>query len=427
MSQYTAVFARLAKVDEAKRQVTGIIASETPDAANEVFDYDSSKPHFEKWSGEVAKASDGKSVGNVRAMHGKVAAGRLTDMTFDDLGKSIEVVADIVDDNEWEKVQKGVYTGFSIGGKYGRKWTDPLNKSRKRYTAVPSEVSLVDLGCNGDATFTMVKADGMEEQVAFHVPGQDDLLAKIADAESTDAERGEAIKQLAKLHHIALGVTGDDEEEALNKGAYSIGQLARLAEDAMYIVTGYGCNIDGTMTAFSDDVKKGASALYDGLLKMVNADVDQAKAKLKEVRKMLEDEGEDALSKMRVDFDNAAGNLSKIMEAIGMEEGSLIEAGVEAINKLRSDADDLNKKLDSETSAHEATRAELAKLKEQPAPAKGAVKPVAVSKESDGDMSKVIDDSVKPDAKQDPLALVKAAHASGGHRIGGGAITKVGQ
>lgn len=169
------LFARLVKVDEAKRQVTGIIADETPDLAGEIFDYETSKPHFQAWSDGVAKASGGKSVGNVRGQHGKIVAGRLTDIIMDDMQKNIVVTADVVDDNEWEKVQKGCYTGFSIGGGYGRKWKDPkLNKTR--YTAKPSEVSLVDIACNPNATFEVVKADGATELRKYAASGMADLM-----------------------------------------------------------------------------------------------------------------------------------------------------------------------------------------------------------------------------------------------------------
>lgn len=160
------LFARLLKVDEAKRQITGVIANETVDAANEVFDYDTSKPFFKAWSETVQKASGGQSVGNVRAQHGKLVAGRLTEMTFNDTEKSIGVVADIVDNNEWEKITKGCYTGFSIGGKYEKSWEDKT-LGKKRYTANPNEVSIVDLPCNLAAGFSMLKANGATEEVKF--------------------------------------------------------------------------------------------------------------------------------------------------------------------------------------------------------------------------------------------------------------------
>jgi len=57
-------------------------------------------------------------------MHGPVAAGKLTDIAFDDDAKRITVAAKIVDDDEWRKVQEGVYTGFSQGGRYVKRWPD---------------------------------------------------------------------------------------------------------------------------------------------------------------------------------------------------------------------------------------------------------------------------------------------------------------
>jgi hypothetical protein len=70
------VLITLAKVDSVSRRLFGFI-DETPDKAGEVFDYATSKPLFESWSGDLQKASDGKNFGNLRAMHNKVAAGML--------------------------------------------------------------------------------------------------------------------------------------------------------------------------------------------------------------------------------------------------------------------------------------------------------------------------------------------------------------
>ena len=68
--------------------------------AGEVFDYASSKPNIEAWSAEMAKASDGKSLGNIRGQHSNIAAGKLVELTFDDDLKKVGFVAKMVDDNE---------------------------------------------------------------------------------------------------------------------------------------------------------------------------------------------------------------------------------------------------------------------------------------------------------------------------------------
>jgi hypothetical protein len=129
----------------ARRLVYGLATAETEDRAGEICDYASTKPLYEKWSEEIAKSTRGKSRGNLRAMHGPVAAGKVTAITFNDAGKQIEICAKVVDDAEWAKVVEGVYTGFSQGGAYERRWTD--GEGFTRYTAAPNEISLVDLPC----------------------------------------------------------------------------------------------------------------------------------------------------------------------------------------------------------------------------------------------------------------------------------------
>lgn len=161
-----AMFVPLAKADAAQRLVFGYF-DETPDRSREIFDYASSKPNFEAWSESFAKATDGLSVGNIRAQHGRIAAGKLEKIAFDDENRRVEFCAKIVDDNEWAKVEAGVYTGFSPGGRYAKRWGDPQKPGYTRYTAEVSELSIVDVPCNPAATFTMVKADGIEESVEF--------------------------------------------------------------------------------------------------------------------------------------------------------------------------------------------------------------------------------------------------------------------
>lgn len=167
------LFAQLTKVDEARREVWGRLVHETPDRSDEIFDYESSKPHFKAWSDSFAEATDGKSLGNLRAMHGKVAAGKLVSIDFNDAEKAIDIGAKVVDDNEWQKVLEGCYTGFSIGGSYvgERKAEKVGDRDVKRYTAKPIEASIVDIPCVPTAKFfDIVKADGATMQKEFRAP-----------------------------------------------------------------------------------------------------------------------------------------------------------------------------------------------------------------------------------------------------------------
>jgi hypothetical protein len=163
------IFARILKVDERRRTVIGRAVQEVPDKSGEIFDYASSRPYFEAWSADVSAATGGASLGNVREMHSTVAAGKVTDITFDDHERAIDVAIKVVDDGSWQKVLEGVFTGLSIGGRYLRRWTDVVDDQMvQRYTAAPTEISLVDAPCVPTARFfEVLKRDGSVRRVAF--------------------------------------------------------------------------------------------------------------------------------------------------------------------------------------------------------------------------------------------------------------------
>jgi hypothetical protein len=139
--------------------VEGVLAAEEPDFEGEVMDYASSKPNFQKWNKAFAEATGGKSVGNLRGQHSaKIAAGKFVTMEYDDENLTIPVVAKVIDPIEADKVREGVYTSFSVGARYVRKWKDG---TFVRWTADPFEGSLVDFGAIPKARgFTYRAADG---------------------------------------------------------------------------------------------------------------------------------------------------------------------------------------------------------------------------------------------------------------------------
>ena len=192
------------KVDAAQRLVYGIATAEVADRAGEICDYDSTKPYYEKWSQAIATSSGGRSRGNLRAMHGTIAAGKVTSLSFNDAAKQIEICAKVVDDAEWTKVTEGVYTGFSQGGTYAKRWTD--TDGATRYTADPHEISLVDLPCLAEARFEMVKVDGSHEWRRFR-----DGLGKVgARNNAEDLERIQAMHDSS----VALGACCPAEKSA---------------------------------------------------------------------------------------------------------------------------------------------------------------------------------------------------------------------
>lgn len=213
------VFVPLTKVDEEQRLVYGRITSEEVDQSGEVMDYDTSKPNFEKWSNQIETASGGLSKGNLRVMHGLSVAGKLTDIAFDDEDKSIEVCAKVVDESEWDKVLEGCYTGFSVGGKYGKKWKDTVNGSQiTKFTAVPNEVSLVDNPCVKSATFALVKADGAEEAITFkNAEVEEDQLVEEETKEPKTATTVE--KAVSEPSNADVAARAEELAKAANDGS----------------------------------------------------------------------------------------------------------------------------------------------------------------------------------------------------------------
>src|SRR5262249_8649703 len=122
------------------------------------------------------------SFGNVRAQHGRIAAGKLTAITFNHAAKSIYVVAKIAVGAEWEKVEQGDYTGFIMGGHQGKPGP---NGGRVRCKARPREVAIVENPCMPGATFSMVKLNGTTVEKSFApapTGSLDELRRKVDEA-----------------------------------------------------------------------------------------------------------------------------------------------------------------------------------------------------------------------------------------------------
>ena len=154
------IFCPLVKVDAAKREVWGVVTAESPDKDGEICDYATTVPYYKDVVSEMSKATDGANIFPLRAMHGLIAAGKGIDIEFRKEAKEIYMGFKVVDDVEWKKVEENVYTGFSQGGRYIKKWKDG---DYMRYTAKPGEVSLVDMPCLTRAHFDYIKSDGSVE------------------------------------------------------------------------------------------------------------------------------------------------------------------------------------------------------------------------------------------------------------------------
>lgn len=206
------MFIPITKIDELKRQVWGTAYQEVPDHAGEICDFESAETEFKKWSNDQYQLSGGKSKGNIRAMHQPVGAGIMIDYAFDRAQKATEIGTEIVDENEWQKCLKGVYTGFSIGGRYKNRWPDPQNRNLIRYTPEFSEISIVDRPAIPTATFKVIKADGSEELRKF---ASVDDLTKITTPAPTKQTIVDTPVMIAPALNTPLTVTQADQQDPL--------------------------------------------------------------------------------------------------------------------------------------------------------------------------------------------------------------------
>ncbi|WP_157651808.1 hypothetical protein [Burkholderia ubonensis] len=409
------LFVPLTKVDVEKRLVYGTLAAEELDRSGEVLDYASSKPHFQAWSSDIAKATDGKSVGNLRAMHGKVAAGKFTDLQFDDEAKRIEAVAKVVDDTEWNKVLEGVYTGFSIGGKYGKTWDD---QGHRRYEAIPAEGSLVDYPCIPSATFKVVKSDGSEEVRKFTAATEAieavDQLASLLDQGKldprellriamTDLQKREFGQDKHDDPATATAVQktdeGDTNEGAVDdKGGATDGADDKPGDDS-------GDTAAAAKTAAADALAKVGrrnSASDQGFLQDAHDALVKAGAVCSKV------DGDDDTGQIDDDFALAAG-VDELCKAAGLEpiEGdSAMEKAAQLVVSLAK--------------AH----ARIKELEAMPAPTKGVLKAMTKAADmtvnqnaTDTDLEAELERAAKAQVDGDPIPMVKFIHKYGARAI----------
>ena len=253
------LFIPITKIDEEKRLVYGLAADETPDRQGEIWDYEGNKPLWMAWSAAASKATDGKSLGNVRAMHQQKAAGKLTEIEFDDEARTMEICSKVVDDQEWVNCQEGVYTGFSVGGKYVKKWPDAAQKNFKRVIIDPIEISLADLPANPSALFTAVKANGITEQRAFKISAKPDAPA---------AEAPKARKPSTSEKPVA---------GTAKKNLYTVSTLAQMLETLGYIHQAVSDERDreGDNSEVPEELGEAISSLGDVFLKMADEEINE--------------------------------------------------------------------------------------------------------------------------------------------------------
>jgi hypothetical protein len=214
-------FIPLIKANAESREIWGIAAIEEPDVFREIMDYELSKPNFVAWSERMSQATGGKNLGNVRYMHKGAlhVAGKLIHFEPLDNQKAFYVGVKVTEDDAWNNVQEGIYTGFSVGGKYGKRFPDPLLKGHTRYEAIPLELSLVDVPAMPDARFELVKMGGESELRKFaHELKKGDSLDELPlNVRSARYDRYAASDPESAPYILKKGMNMDKTEEILSQ------------------------------------------------------------------------------------------------------------------------------------------------------------------------------------------------------------------
>jgi hypothetical protein len=107
--------------------------------------------------------------GALRAMHTKIAAGKVLAARVD--GEGVWIKAKVTDGDSWQKVQDGVYQGFSIGGDVKEIATRP-DGARMITRLQLNEISLVDRPANPRCKISVVKfvASTQQEELTRQQP-----------------------------------------------------------------------------------------------------------------------------------------------------------------------------------------------------------------------------------------------------------------
>jgi hypothetical protein len=295
------------------------------DKDGEVFDYQTSKPYFKAWSDEISKATDGKSLGNVREMHEPSAVGKLVEIGFDDELKEVRVAAKIVDEEAWRKCTQGVYTGFSIGGTYVKAWKDG---EYTRYTAKPVEISVVDNPCNPGAHFTALKADGTWEVRKFApktvLPKAAHKRPPVGAVARSTAQKGTSqdMEKIGAKHSAETRA----HHEALGKCVSKIAQACAEAQDHVDALLGKDDADGAARPAFTKqdsaepqpEMKTGDQAMNEQQTKDLEKAAADSAIALERVAKM-----ETSMATLRIEIKNDLEELGQALANLAGAIGKL--------------------------------------------------------------------------------------------------------
>ena len=199
--------------------------------------------------------------GSVREMHQPIAAGCPISAHVDDDGKT-HFTAKIVDVGTIAKIKSNVLKGFSIGGKSIRKVGNVIHE------ILLKEISVVDLPCNSESVFTLVKFDKPSEKKH----DKDDENCDCADCKKSKKEKLMSAELIQKVDSLAETVktlaatvkTLSEQKPAapdLTKFETALGDLQKRADEAAAKV------VEGERSAIITKMKTEARVIIgeDGL------------------------------------------------------------------------------------------------------------------------------------------------------------------
>ena len=148
---FSVPFSKVAENPDGTVTVQGKATSEALDHDEQIVDREFAKKALPTWF---------RDWGNVREMHGPIAAGRAKDLQWDENDDPLLTVK-VVDAGSVKKVKEGVLQAFSIGVNHPRFRADPKARKGRMIDGEVMEVSLVDRPSDPDCRILVVKrADG---------------------------------------------------------------------------------------------------------------------------------------------------------------------------------------------------------------------------------------------------------------------------
>lgn len=198
---YYLPFSKVSTQPDGTCYVEAVATAEVLDSQGEVVTHDASTAAFSEWTAGFARATDGKSLGNIREMHEPWAAGKAVRWVQDDTNRRQVLALHVVDQDAAAKCRERVYTGLSIGGRDVRRGT--LNLDGESVPCITgytlTEVSLVDKPACPEALFMVVKRATPEESKM-----EKDAVTAVAAGEM-------AIENLKAMLAEIAGLEGDPQ------------------------------------------------------------------------------------------------------------------------------------------------------------------------------------------------------------------------